>query len=120
MHDLDLDVCPSPSPIFPPTEIPVEFTAQLSEQHVEEHKIACFKCDVNKEDVTVMWEKENLPIEPSNKHIIQQEGTSHTLVIKDCDKDDVAEYSVVVGDQKSSARLRLDGKFLCIVYVFQP
>ncbi|XP_046554801.1 titin-like [Haliotis rubra] len=89
-------------------EIPVEFTAQLSEQHVEEHKIACFKCEVNKEDVSVTWEKESAPIEPSNKHIIQQEGTSHTLVIKDCDKDDVAEYSVVVGDQKSSARLRLD------------
>lgn len=35
------------------TEIPVEFVAELTEQHVEEHKASYFTCEVNKPDVTV-------------------------------------------------------------------
>lgn len=85
--------------------------AELSEVRTEEHKMAYFQCQVNKDDVTVTWLKDNQPLTPSNKHIMEQDGRSHTLIIKDVDQGDVAEYSVVVGDRKSSARLHLDGEF---------
>lgn len=92
-------------------EVPVDFMAELSEVRTEEHKMAYFQCEVNKDDVSVTWLKDNQPLTPSNKHIMEQDGRSHTLIIKDVDQGDVAEYSVVVGDRKSSAHLHLDGEF---------
>lgn len=93
-------------------EIPVEIVAELTEQHVEEHKASFFTCEVNKPDVTVTWFKDSKPIVPTEKHQLVDEGTTHTLIIMDTDKSDVAEYSVVVGDRRSSAQLHLDGKSL--------
>ena len=92
-------------------EVPVEIVAELTEQHVEEHKASYFTCEVNKADVTVTWLKNSVKIAPSDKHQLIDEGTTHTLVIMDTDKSDVAEYSVIVGDQKSSAQLHLDGMY---------
>lgn len=73
--------------------------------------MAVFCCEVNKDDVSVEWLKDGETLTPSNKHIIQTEGRRHSLVIKDVDQSDVAEYSVVVGDKKSLAKLHLDGEF---------
>lgn len=72
--------------------------------------MAVFCCEVNKDDVSVEWLKDGETLTPSNKHIIQTEGRRHSLVIKDVDQSDVAEYSVVVGDRKSQAKLHLDGE----------
>ena len=94
--------------------------AELSEVRTEEHKMAYFQCQVNKDDVTVTWLKDNQPLTPSNKHIMEQDGRSHTLIIKDVDQGDVAEYSVVVGDRKSSARLHLDGEFFVWCWSLYP
>ena len=93
------------------SEVPVEIVAELTEQHVEEHKASYFTCETNKEDVTVTWFKNNTEIIPSDKHQFRNEGTTHSLIIMDTDKSDVAEYSVVVSDKKSSAKLHLDGKW---------
>ncbi|RUS90390.1 hypothetical protein EGW08_001885 [Elysia chlorotica] len=92
-------------------ELPVDFTAQLSEVHTEEHKMALFCCEVNKDDVTVEWRKDGQPLTPSNKHVISTDGRRHSLAIKDVDQSDVAEYSIIVGDRNSSATLHLDGMF---------
>ena len=96
--------------IFIP-EVPVEIVAELTEQHVEEHKASYFTCEVNKDDVTVTWFKNDKEIIPSEKHQCRDDGTSHTLIILDTDQSDVAEYSVVVSDKKSSAKLHLDGMY---------
>ena len=92
-------------------EVPVEIVAELTEQHVEEHKASYFTCEVNKDDVTVTWFKNDKEIVPSEKHQFRDEGKSHTLIIVDTDKSDVGEYSVVVSDKKSSAKLHLDGEW---------
>ena len=84
--------------------------AELAEQYVEQHKASYFTCEVNKPDVTVTWLKNSVKLEPSEKHQLKDDGTTHTLVIMDTDQSDVAEYSVIVGDQTSSAQLHLDGK----------
>lgn len=92
----------------------MEIVAELTEQHVEEHKASYFTCEVNKPDVTVTWLKNADTITPSEKHQLHDEGTTHTLVIMDTDQADVAEYSVVVGDKKSSACLHLDGTYMSV------
>jgi hypothetical protein len=91
-------------------EVPVEFTAKLSEQHVEENAECHFTCELNKEDVPVTWHKDTSKIVPSDKYRVEDVGTSHTLVIGDVKRDDAAEYSVTAGDVRSSARLHVDGE----------
>ena len=91
-------------------EEPVDFTAQLSEVHTEEHKLAMFCCEVNKDDVSVTWLKDGQALAASDKHDIQTVGRRHSLVIKDVDQSDVAEYSIVIGDRISQAKLHLDGE----------
>ena len=92
--------------------MPVDFSAQLSEIHTEEHKMAVFACEVNKDDVSVTWLKDGEPLSPSNKHVILKEGRRHSLSIKDVEQSDVAEYSVIVGDRASQAKLYLDGELV--------
>ena len=88
----------------------MEFTATLSEQNVEEKSECHFTCELNKENVPVTWYKGTSQIVPSKKYSVESVGTSHTLVIKDVDKKDVAQYSVQTGDLRSSAALHVDGK----------
>lgn len=95
--------------------------AELEETRVEEHKMAYFSCEVNKENVSVKWYKNGRLIAPSDKHQLLDEGRKHTLIINDAEKTDATEYSVVVGDKKSSAKLYLDGtciRLLLILLVF--
>ncbi|KAK3082923.1 hypothetical protein FSP39_009100 [Pinctada imbricata] len=89
-------------------EVPVEFTATLAEQYVDEHKSCVFTCELNKEDVDVTWYKNAQTIEPSDKYNVSHTDKTHTLTINDIDKDDIAEYTVVIGDKKSSAKLHLE------------
>lgn len=92
----------------------MEFTAELAEQRVEEHKAAYFTCTVSKDDITVTWLKNGKNITPDEKHVILDDGCVHTLIINNTDMSDVAEYTVVIGDKTSSAKLHLDGE--SIVY----
>lgn len=73
--------------------------------------MALFCCEVNKDDVTVEWQKDGKPLTPTSKHVIQSDGRRHSLAIKDVDQTDVAEYSIIVGDRKSQAKLHLDGEY---------
>lgn len=98
------------------SEVPVEFTATLSEQHVEEKTECHFTCELNKENVPVTWYKGTSKIVPSHKYEIQDIGTSHTLVIKDVSKDDVAEYTVKIDDLQNTASLYVDGKSSSMLY----
>ena len=65
---------------------------------------------VDREDVTVDWFHNDAPLLPSDKHALIDEKKTHTLVIKNSDHSDIGEYTVVVGDSRSSAKLNLDGK----------
>lgn len=76
--------------------------------------MALFCCEVNRDDVSVEWQKDGKPLAESDKHVIKADGRRHSLAIKDVDKSDVAEYSVVVGDRKSQAKLHLDGEYLLL------
>ena len=93
------------------TDTPVEFLAKLTEQYVEETQECIFTCVVDREDVTVDWFHNDTPLLPSDKHVLKDEKKTHTLVIKNTDHSDIGEYTVVVGDSRSSAKLNLDGKF---------
>lgn len=101
--------------VSPSAESPVEIVLALEEQTVSQHQACFFTCDVNKEDVDVTWHKNDEIITPSDKHVVKHDGKRHSLVILDADQSDIADYTVTVGDRKSSAKLSLDGMLTCTV-----
>lgn len=50
----------------------------------------------------------------SSKYQIIDEGNIKKLIIKKCTTEDIAEYTAVVANVKTSSRLKVEGKFLCI------
>lgn len=72
---------------------------------------------LSRPDVDVTWCKNGKPIKESPKHSIDVEGTVRRLVIKDADDDDVAEYTCVAGNAKSTTQVKVEGKTL-ICYCF--
>lgn len=97
-------------------EVFVEFIVILLEQYVEE-KIECyFICELNKENVLVIWYKGISKIVFSDKYEIQDIGISYILVIKDVSKDDVVEYIVKIDDLQNIVFFYVDGKFFSMLY----
>ena len=85
---------------------------KLTELKIEENKIAIFQCSLNKDSADVIWLKNGNPLCTGDKHTIGQDGCCYSLAIKNVNNDDVAEYSVIVGDKKCSAWLHLDGELM--------
>lgn len=50
----------------------------------------------------------------SSKYHIIDEGNVKKLIIKKCTTEDIAEYTAIVANVKTSSRLKVEGKFLYI------
>lgn len=50
----------------------------------------------------------------SSKYLIIDEGSVKKLIIKKCTTEDIAEYTAIVANVKTSSRLKVEGKFLYI------
>uniref|UniRef100_A0A8B9M7M9 Obscurin, cytoskeletal calmodulin and titin-interacting RhoGEF n=2 Tax=Neoaves TaxID=3078114 RepID=A0A8B9M7M9_9AVES len=87
-------------------ELPVLF-----KQDVEavEGGTATLRCQLSRE-VPVEWRKGHTLLRPSNKYRMRQEGTLAELLIHDLDPRDAGDYTCVVGNQKTTAALSVNGK----------
>lgn len=89
----------------------VEFTVPLPDVTlVPKNTDAELTIKLSHPDVDVTWCKNGKPIKESPKHEINVEGTVRRLIIKDADDDDVAEYTCVAGNTKSSTKVKVEGK----------
>lgn len=70
---------------------------------------ATFKCELFKETPNWKWLKGENEITPSDKVEIKKDGKELTLTIKNCQPDDVAEYSMEVEGRIYTAKLTLGG-----------
>ncbi len=55
------------------------------------------------------WLRDGMPIEEGPKYHVVEEGPIRKLVIKEVSSDDEADYSCVVGEQKTQAGLFVEG-----------
>ncbi|KAG7233679.1 hypothetical protein INR49_006716 [Caranx melampygus] len=79
----------------------------LRDQHVKPKASATFKCELFKDTPNWKWLKGENEITPSDKVEIKKEGKELTLTIKNCQPDDVAEYSMEVEGRIYTAKLTL-------------
>lgn len=51
----------------------------------------------------------------SSKYNIIDEGSIKKLIVKKCTTEDIAEYTAIVANVKTSSRLKIEGKFYMTV-----
>lgn len=81
----------------------------LRDQHVKPKAKATFKCELFKDTPNWKWFKGDNELTPSDKVEINKDGKDMTLTIKNCQPDDVAEYTIEVEDRRYTAKLTLGG-----------
>ena len=87
------------------------FVVPLEDVSVHEKKQAKFECIITKDVSKVMWFRGSDIITPSPKYELIDDGKKHMLIINSCEFDDESQYSIEVLDQKSSARLTVEGMY---------
>jgi len=90
---------------FTVDEKPVAIEKELTSIEVDEHQDATFEVVLNKPDQKVAWFVKGKKIKPSDKYIIESDGTTYRLTIKDCTLEDTADVKMTIKDLKSAAKL---------------
>ncbi|XP_071075350.1 obscurin isoform X4 [Desmodus rotundus] len=85
----------------------VKFTSGLSAVVAEEGREATFQCVVTPSDAAVTWFRDGAQLQPSEKFLISQSSTSHSLTISGLDLEDAGEITAEAEGVTSSAVLRV-------------
>jgi len=101
------------------TEIPVQITTPLQDQEVMEKQEATFVCEVSKPNQTAKWLCNGVEVNiASGRYEVKVDGTQHSLTIKNAEKSDQAQYTVVFADVTSAASLTVTGKFHSLMRIY--
>lgn len=89
--------------------VSVLFKEELKPVEAVEGGTATLRCQLGTE-VPVEWRKGQTLLRASNKYKMRQEGTVAELLIHDLEPKDAGDYSCLVGNQKTTAALSVNGK----------
>lgn len=89
--------------------VPVLFKEELKPLEAVEGGTATLRCQLSTE-APVEWRKGQTLLRASNKYKMRQEGTVAELLIHDLEPKDAGDYSCLVGNQKTTAALSVNGK----------
>lgn len=89
--------------------VSVLFKEELKPVEAVEGGTATLRCQLGTE-APVEWRKGQTLLRASNKYKMRQEGTVAELLIHDLEPKDAGDYSCLVGNQKTTAALSVNGK----------
>lgn len=92
------------------------FKKELENQEATEKGKAIFSCETSSADCKVTWRKGSSVLTNGEKYTIEQNATTHTLVIHNLSLKDSGEYSCDTGDRKTTAALTVKGKSTTLNY----
>ena len=102
------EVCLS---LFPFPDTPIDIVTPLKQTEGFEQQNAIISCELSRRTTQAKWLKGNDVIEESDKYRMTWNGCMHSLMVVDLNFDDEAEYSLVVGDKRTSAFLLVEGMY---------
>ncbi|RVE61151.1 hypothetical protein OJAV_G00167850 [Oryzias javanicus] len=88
----------------------IEFTKNLKDLSITEKKRATFECEVSEANIQVMWMKDGLELEMSDRYKITVDGFVHRLVLPSVRLSDAGEYTAVAGSSMSKGHLMVEGR----------
>ena len=77
----------------------------LEDIDTQERNTVSFSCKVNRTGAKLLWMKGSQELSFSKRIVYRADKDQHTLTIKDCTLADEGDYTVVAGDNKSTADL---------------
>ncbi|XP_051046478.1 obscurin-like protein 1 isoform X2 [Phodopus roborovskii] len=86
---------------------PVKLVSELTPLTVHEGDDATFQCEVSPPDAQVTWLRNGAVVTPGPQLQMVQNGSSHTLIIRDCQLRDTGTVTARVGATDTSARLHV-------------
>ena len=88
-----------------------------SDVEIMETQTATLECEVSKPNQTSKWLKEGTKeVKDGGRFEIRVDGTKHSLVIKDAELGDQAEYTVVIADKSAAAKVFVGGMSHLLTY----
>ncbi|CAH1252113.1 OBSCN [Branchiostoma lanceolatum] len=91
----------------PPDDGGIQFQKILRDEEVFSKETATFECQLSAPNAEVKWLRNSVPIHCSGKYKIEEEGMTHRLIVNNCGKEDVAEFTCQCGINKTTASLRV-------------
>ncbi|XP_064410578.1 obscurin isoform X29 [Latimeria chalumnae] len=88
--------------------LPVSFKQELQDEEAKEGGRATLRCEVSKPEAAVEWRKGGEVLQHSEKYEIKQQEKSLELTVHNLQPEDAGEYTCITGDQKTTARLKVE------------
>ena len=89
---------------------PVTFTVPLKDTSVTDGESVTLECETSKPGQKVKWLKDGKEIKSDKTRKITSDQTKHKLTLPKSTSKDAAEYTVQIGDVKTTATLEVVGK----------
>ena len=87
----------------------MEFTSPLHDITTQEHATVTLECAISKPEAQVIWLKQGVELQTGPKFETIDEGAVKKLVIHDVSPEEIADYTVKIGDLTSTATLGVEG-----------
>lgn len=105
------------STLFVSKAVPASFKVSLKSQDAEEGNSVSLCCELSKKGVHVQWKRDAQPLSEEmfpGKYQMKVEGKTVQLTIHRVQLEDAGRYSCVAGDEKTTAEVRVKGKFVAV------
>jgi hypothetical protein len=87
----------------------VVFLKALDDVSVEERGILALQCEVSDPKAHVVWHKDGVQLDPSDKYNFLNTAGTRGLVIHDLSREDTGLYTCHVGTEETRARVSVHG-----------
>uniref|UniRef100_A0A8C4X3E0 Ig-like domain-containing protein n=1 Tax=Erpetoichthys calabaricus TaxID=27687 RepID=A0A8C4X3E0_ERPCA len=90
--------------------IPIFFKKELQHQQFLEGSTATLRCELSRPAPQVEWKKAGKLLRGGEKYEMKLKGAEAELRIYCAELEDAGEYSCECGDQKTEARVKINGR----------